>query len=153
MKKLINFLAVLTLPLALAVDSAEFSPDDYAEAKAYIVECATDWANTVVTGDMSKRKVYFAKDFKGTGVGGSRYGYDEVTSGTASTTIRSNEIGPIDVRFFGATAIAYGEETFTTVEGSQGKFIWTDIWMYRDGEWQIVAAQDVEIDLQDASGT
>ena len=136
-----------SLLLSVIAHGQELTPDDYAEAEAYIIQCATDWAETVVTGDMSRRKIYFADDFQGTGIDGSRYAKTEVTSGRPSETIRANEIGPIDVRFFGSTAIAYGEETWTAHDGSQGKFVWTDIWMLRDGSWQIIAAQDVEIPL------
>ena len=122
---------------------------DYEQAEKYIVDCATDWAESVVTGDVSRRKVYFAEDFQGTGVNGDRYGKDEVTrERLPSTEYISNAIGPVDVRFFGTTAIAYGEETWTKADGDSGRWVWTDIWMYRDGKWQIVAAQDNEIPHQ-----
>lgn len=119
---------------------------DEVAAESYIVECATDWAESVVTGDMSRRRVYFANEFQGTGIDGVRYDRAAVTQDhDPSTVYASNVIGPIDVRFFGSTAIAYGEETWTKVNGETGRWIWTDIWLHRDGEWQIIAAQDNEI--------
>ena len=30
---------------------------DYEQAEKYMVECATDWAESVVTGDVGRRKV------------------------------------------------------------------------------------------------
>ncbi len=119
---------------------------DYVAAEKYIIECATDWAESVVTGDMTRRRVYFAEDFQGTGEDGGRYDKAKVIKDRGpSTEYVSNVIGPIEVRFFGSTAIAYGEETWTKTDGTSGRWIWTDIWMYRDGEWQIVAAQDNEV--------
>jgi hypothetical protein len=52
---------------------------DHVAAEKYIVECATDWAESVVTGDISRRKVYFADDFQGTSVNGGRYDKAEKT--------------------------------------------------------------------------
>ena len=48
----------------------------------------------------------------------------------------------ISVRFFGDTAVAHGSETWTRKDGSTGRYVWTDIWARRDGQWQVVAAQD-----------
>ena len=119
---------------------------DYVSAEKYIIECATDWANSVVTGDATRKKIYFAEDFQGTGEDGSRYDKAAVTKDREpSEEFVSNIIGPIEVRFFGNTAIAYGEETWTKTNGETGRWIWTDIWLYRDGQWQIVAAQDNEV--------
>ena len=124
----------------------QLSEEQYDQARAYIVECATDWANSVIIGDTSRKKIYFADDFQGTGIDGSRYDKAAVIGDRGpSTEIVSNVVNDVDVRFFGTTAIAYGDETWTKVDGSSGKFIWTDIWKYRNGEWQIIAAQDVKV--------
>jgi len=119
---------------------------DYVAAEKYIIECATDWADSVVTGDISRRRVYFAEDFQGTWAGGERYDKAQVIKERGPSTVYvSNVIGPIEVRFLGSTAIAYGEETWTKTDGTSGRWVWTDTWMYRGGQWQIVAAQDNEV--------
>lgn len=48
----------------------------------------------------------------------------------------------VEVRFFGDTAVAHGDETWVKKDGTTGRYVWTDIWVRRNGEWQIVAAQD-----------
>ncbi len=143
MKALI-FAAVLSVSTTAYAQT--LSDEDYAAAERYIVECATDWAESVVTGDFSRRKIYFAEDFQGTSPEGTRYGKAAVTSERGpSTEYVSNTINQIDVRFFGTTAIAYGDETWTKADGTSGRWVWTDIWLYREGKWQVVAAQDVEV--------
>jgi len=138
-------LIILTVLATLSCKSLTPSASDHTAAQAYIVECATDWAASVVTGDVTRMKVYFADDFQGTSVDGSRYGKADVTRERGPSAVyASNVVGPIDVRFRGATAIAYGEETWTKHDGTSGRWIWTDIWMQRDGQWQVVAAQDNE---------
>ncbi len=140
---------VLTILAALfttCVSASELTREEYDAARAYIIECATDWANSVVTGDSTRKKIYFADDFQGTGIDGSRYDKADVTkSDGPSKTYVSNTVNEVDVRFFGTTAIAYGDETWAKADGTSGKWIWTDIWLYRSGEWQLVAAQDVEV--------
>jgi hypothetical protein len=43
----------------------------------------------------------------------------------------------------GTTAIVQGEEWWQPKDGSGKKhLIWTDVWMFRKGLWQIVASQD-----------
>ena len=139
-------LIILGLCAFSACTSLASSEVDEQAARRYIVECATDWAETVVTGDMTRRKVYFADDFQGTGVAGSRYDKAAATrERDPSSEYGSNVIGPVEVRFFGSTAIAYGEETWTKKDGTSGRWVWTDIWMHRDGRWQVVAAQDNEV--------
>jgi hypothetical protein len=117
--------------------------DATAEAERYIVECSRDWAESVVTGDRTKRKIYFADDFIGTDTKGRRYDKAVVTRETGpAKQIVSNQLDKVDVRFFGDTAVAHGSETWTRKDGSTGRYVWTDIWVKRDGQWQVVAAQD-----------
>lgn len=112
----------------------------------YIKECSADWASSVVTGDTSRMKVYFAEDFVGTGIEGNRYNKTQaVASNGPSDIYGSNTIDSVDVRLFGTTAIAHGSETWEKYDGSKGQWVWTDIWLLRDQSWQLVAAQDVEI--------
>ncbi|MFT5286623.1 MAG: hypothetical protein ACI8TQ_002793 [Planctomycetota bacterium] len=141
-----NVLIIIALFVVLSCRAQGLSAVDYIVAQNYIVECATDWAESVVTGDVSRRKVYFADEFQGTGVDGGRYDKAKVTREVGpSTEYASNVIGPIEVSFFDSTAIAYGEETWTKSDGTSGRWVWTDIWIHRDGKWQIVAAQDNEV--------
>ena len=132
----------LCLTLATPVE-AELGED---QTIIYIKECSADWASSVVTGDTSRMKVYFAEDFVGTGVEGDRYNKSQVVASNGPSDIyRSNTIDFIDARLFGNTAIAHGSETWVKYDGSEGQWIWTDIWLLRDQGWQLVAAQDVEI--------
>jgi len=126
--------------------------DPYAEAERYIIECSRDWAESVVTGDRSKRRIYFADDFIGTDTKGRRYDKPQVTRETGpAKQIISNELDEVTVRFFGDTAIAHGSETWTRKDGSTGRYVWTDIWAKRNGQWQVVAAQDAAAPAEGAT--
>jgi len=140
------------LLLASCTHSPVASPDSYAEAERYIIESSRDWAESVVTGDKSKRKIYFADDFIGTDTKGRRYDKAHITRETGpATQIVSNQLNDVDVRFFGNTAIAYGSETWTREDGSTGRYVWTDVWVKRDGRWRLVAAQDAAAPAEGAT--
>lgn len=128
---------------AASVQAHELSADEYASAEKYIIESATDWAESVVTGGYSRRRIYSAQDFYGTSPDGERYGKAAKVRETGpSTVFVSNTINDITVKFFGETAIAYGDETWVKRDGTTGRFVWTDVRVRRNGSWQIVAAQD-----------
>ncbi|MYM33631.1 DUF4440 domain-containing protein [Duganella sp. FT94W] len=131
------------LLLAGCSHSRVASSESYAQAERYIIACSHDWAESVVTGDRSKRRIYFADDFIGTDTKGRRYDKSQVTRETGpAKQIISNKIDDLNVKFFGDTAIAHGSETWIRKDGSTGRYVWTDIWIKRDGKWQVIAAQD-----------
>ena len=142
-------LSVQNFHIVANVRADTLSEDEYASAEKYIVECATDWAESVVTGDVSRRKVYFSEKFLGTRTNGDRYDKVAVVrEGGPSEVYATNSINSVEVRFYGETAVAYGDETWVKNDGSSGRFVWTDIWVHTDGVWQIVAAQDVDAPVE-----
>lgn len=49
----------------------------------------------------------------------------------------------VNFRHFGSTVLTQGAETHKRRDGKPDlQLIWTDIWMFRDGRWQVVASQD-----------
>lgn len=148
--KLLAFF-IIALPLFLSCEKVEtLTDEDYTKAEKYIIECATDWANTVVTGDKSRRKIYFAEDFTGTATNGERYGKKDRINETGPSKIYvSNEINNIKVTFYGETAVVHGDEIWVKKDGSTGRWVWTDVWVRRNATWQLVAAQDADAPVSD----
>ncbi|MGO1003667.1 nuclear transport factor 2 family protein [Lysobacter sp. CA196] len=142
--KEVLFGAALTFALLGCAHVSGDSADSYAQAERYIIECSRDWAESVVTGDKSRRRIYFADDFVGTDTKGRAYDKAMITreNGPAKQII-SNRLDSVKVRFFGSTATAQGSESWEKKDGSKGRYVWTDVWVRRNGQWQIVAAQDV----------
>jgi ketosteroid isomerase-like protein len=124
-------------------DGEVFSDAEYQKAREYIVAMSQDWASSVVTGDFNSCKAYFADDFQGTDMEGNRYDTVRLFSEGPLAGYVSNRVNQVDVRFFGKSAIAYGDETLTHEDKTQVTLVWTDIWIHRDGSWKLVAAQDV----------
>ncbi len=89
-------------------------------------------------------------DFQGTAPSGERYGKKDAISSPSPNLDLDCHLGEIKVHFFGdTTAVVYGSENSLRMnkDGKRYKrcLAWTDTWLKRSGEWQIVAAQDNEV--------
>jgi ketosteroid isomerase-like protein len=60
----------------------------------------------------------------------------------------SIEVGPMNVRFFGNTAVVTGSDTETSVDkgkDASGKYIWTDVFVKQNGKWRAVSSQSTKV--------
>lgn len=67
---------------------------------------------------------------------------------SGSSTTQSIELGPMKVRVFGNTAVVTGSDTEkSTFNGkdSSGKYVWTDVFVERNGRWQAVASESTKV--------
>ncbi|MEP7184388.1 MAG: nuclear transport factor 2 family protein [Rhodanobacter sp.] len=128
------------LAATLAVAHDLFSKVD---AERYILESEAAWAASVAGNDASVVKRILADDAvwvpdgvvldKRAVIAGAEKGpYDFLT----------NHLEYAQVRFIGDTAVAQGSEACVRQGGKKGHFVWTDTWVRRHGQWQIVATED-----------
>jgi hypothetical protein len=121
----------------------------HADAERYIRASEAAWAESVSTNNASVLKRILATDFVWVLDG-------EVWN--KARAVADAEAGPGDflsdhlnyahVRFFGDTAVVQGSETWTRKGGRKGHFVWTDTWIRRNGEWQIVQAEDITVPIK-----
>ena len=88
-----------------------------------------------------------ADDFQGTATDGHRYDKAEAIATDPKVVARDCQLGQVKVRFFGdSIAIAYGAENRIrkAAGGKEARRcqVWTDTWLKRNEQWQIIAAQD-----------
>jgi ketosteroid isomerase-like protein len=118
------------------------------DAEKYIRDSEAAWAESGSTNDASVVKRILADDCvlilegratdKAAAIAAAMEGPGDLIS---------NHLDYATVRLFGDTAIAQGSDTWTRQGGKTGHFIWTDTWIRRNGQWQIVAAQDAVMPL------
>lgn len=118
---------------------------DYKSAEQYIRESEKQWAESVVSGDSTVIERILADDFIGVDPDGSHYTKEEMVHATADAKgyFLSNHLNDVKIRFYGYAAVAQGNESWVKRSGDSGRFVWTDTWIYREGKWQIVAAEDL----------
>jgi ketosteroid isomerase-like protein len=118
---------------------------DHASDRAYIRQAESDWAESVVTNDVSVLERILADDFVGVDIDGSHYSKADAIKDfrTKPSEFVSNHLNEVEIRFYGDAAVAQGNESWKKKDGTLGKFVWTDTWIRRNGKWQIVAAEDL----------
>ncbi len=142
----ISFLGCLATQ-SIAHDSRWGSPDD--STVKFIIAIEAKWASSSC-GPQPGLKAVIADDFQGTATDGHRYDKVEAIAIDPKAVARDCSLGDVKVRFFGdSIAIAYGSESRARkAEGGNDVRrcqVWTDTWLKRKGQWQIVAAQDTVI--------
>jgi len=121
------------------------SAGDHAKDRAYIRQSESDWAESLVTNDVSVLERILADDFVGVEIDGSHYTKADAIKEyrTQPSEFVSNHLNEVEIRFYGDAAVAQGSESWKKKNGTAGKFVWTDTWIRRGGKWQVVAAEDL----------
>jgi len=105
-----------------------------------------DWAAASAHNDAEKTSQVLADDFVGNWADGStttkKQELDMLRS--SKEKYEANEVVEMTVRLFGDTAIVSGKNTETSIidgKNATGIYNFTDIFLKRNGRWQIVATQ------------
>ncbi|MEO7201382.1 MAG: nuclear transport factor 2 family protein [Candidatus Tumulicola sp.] len=123
----------------------------HADAEHYIKASESAWAESVPTNNTSVLKRILASDFVWVLDGEIWNKARAVADAEAGPgDFLSDHLNYAHVRFFGDTALVQGSETWTRKGGRKGHFVWTDTWIRRNGEWQIVQAEDVTVPIKAA---
>ena len=126
-------------------DAASVRPSD-AESEAYMRKAEVDWAQVAVRSMPGLMERIIADDYVGVNS-------DNVVRNKAQDVALADEphsgkyvsskLEYVNYRHFGDTVLAQGEESVHRKDGKPDlRLIWTDVWMWRNGKWQIVASQD-----------
>jgi ketosteroid isomerase-like protein len=109
-----------------------------------LMQMERDWADAIVKHDAAAVSRITAEDWRETGWDGQSFGKAEALADLPLGTTESITMDPITVRVFGDVAIVTtGDTEKSTYKGkdSSGHYVWTDVYMKRNGQWQAVATQ------------
>ena len=154
-----GMLAIIAVSAALAACSSERKPATQAkegaavqrpsdaESEAYMRKAEEDWANLAVKANPGLMERILADDYVGVSseneVRDKAKYLKDVAAEKYSGKFTSSKLDYVNYRHFGDTVLAQGAESVKRADGSPDlKLIWTDVWMWRDGKWQVVASQD-----------
>ena len=143
--------AVLICLVIAAVTTASFAQKaakPVFSAQAQILDIERRWAEQVVTNDVETLDQILASDYVGVEPDGRHMTKEEsiAEAKAGPSEFASNRLNDdVKVRVYAEFAVAQGTETFKRKDGKIGRFIWTDTFIKRDGRWQVVASQDLEV--------
>ncbi len=134
------------LYVVFALSGCAKTEDRTADEK-FIVNAEQQWAAAVASGDTKVVDGILADDYLGVAPDGTLRTKQQELDGirTAPESVVSNHANEVKVRFYGDTAIAQGSETWELKSGEprRGRYVWTDTWLRRNHQWQVVAAEDL----------
>lgn len=126
-------------PLGTAAQASTALPDR-AATEAYIRRSSEQWA----AGDRAAMAIFLADDYEGVASSGEiRNKARQLELAAGPSPYSGSRVDYVNFRHIGDTIIAQGAETHTRRDGGPDlRLIWIDVWMFRDGRWQVVASQD-----------
>ena len=140
-------LAVVVLLMSF-IASAQAPTKGTAGDRQQILQLERDWTQSFVTMDVAANERIVADDYLGTETNGKRITkadlLAELKSEDALASNRLNE-DDVTIRFYGQTAVVNGSSSWKQRDGKVGRFVWTDVFVKRNGKWQVVASQDLEV--------
>jgi ketosteroid isomerase-like protein len=141
-------MAACAAALCLTISAGKVAGAPASTDKDQIIQLERDWVQSWVTMDAAANDRIIADDFLGTEPDGKRVTKaDMMEELKADPTLASNHLNEDDltIRFYGDTAVVIGSESWKLKKnGETGRYIWTDIFVKRNGKWQVVASQDME---------
>jgi len=146
-------MCAITTVVAAHGQQGRWAAADNPTAK-FMIDAERQWAEAACTHNKIAEKI-LADDFQGTSPEGKRYTKSEEVADMSdlSKTARDCRLIDAKVRFFGdELALVYGSESSVrkAKDGAEKAryLIWTDTWLKRNGNWQIIAAQDTQFDCK-----
>ena len=147
MTKSIVFLVPTLIALAVLSPPCVAS-DPHARDRQQILQLEREWNHVYLVNDPAPLDHILADDFLGTEPDGRRATKkDMVAEVKGPSNLASSHINEDDItiRYYGETAVVNGSESWMQKDGKAGRYIWTDIFVKRDGRWAVVASQDLSV--------
>jgi len=133
---------IVALVLALA---ASPTPDPLRQAHTEAGVLATEaaWVETLRRRDAATLGRLLADDFVDTTWRGARRARPQVLASLAANGAQPIDLSDMSVSLHGDAAVARGLNTIRGADGTvRARIRFTDVFVYRDGGWRAVAAQE-----------
>jgi ketosteroid isomerase-like protein len=140
-------LALLLLPLLAPAQTKSAN-----SITQTLIKLEHEWSEADVKKDAAALNRILAEDWIGIDFEGvvlnKTQVLEEVNLKSDVTATQSTQLGEMTVRIFGNTALVSGtEKEKSQYQGrdSSGTYIWTDVFVLRNGRWQAVSSQSTKV--------
>jgi len=149
MKLLLCAILIAAAPVCAFAKNKPKPPSSSAVEQT-LMQMERDWGQAEVQKDFAAVERILAGDWMGIDYQGNTFDKPTVLQymRSGASTLQSEEISGMRVRVFGNTAIVTGMDTEKSSDRGQdssGKYVWTDVFVLRNGRWQVVASQSTRI--------
>ncbi len=113
-----------------------------------LTQMERNWADAIVKHDAATFSRIVAEDWSETSWDGKSFGKAQALADLPLGTTESITMDPVKVRVFGRVAIVTaGDVERSSYKGkdTSGHYVWTDVYMNREGQWQVVATQGSKV--------
>ena len=149
---------VLTLTVVLALPTITLAKEKgkgaTADVDATIKKIEQELTDTIVKSDTSAFEKYLASDYLGIGPDGATQNKSELLADIKSGTLKLESSNLSDMKVQVAEAdmavVVYRSDDKGTYKGKDitGQYRWLDVFVKRDGKWQIAIDQGTQIAKQ-----
>ena len=148
-RSLLVIVAVLLLVSASAARPVRASASTDAEFVSFLEEA---WVNAILAKNVKVLDRLLADDFVGVSPNGAPYSKKEAIADIQSGfySVESMKMDNLKVRIVGDVAIAtyyQNEKSKFGNEDSTGRYIFTDVWLNRSDDWQVIASHGTPVEL------
>jgi ketosteroid isomerase-like protein len=138
----------LVLSAAVAVPAQEVKGDSNADVSQTLQAAEQAWLNAEKNHDAAAFEKLVSNDWIAITPDGKTQTKAERAAEIKTSDVGSATLGDMKVRVFGFTAVVTGtDDEVTTKDGkkSSGHYVWTDVFVKRNGKWLAVASQTAQI--------
>ncbi len=124
---------------------------DTASAEKTLIQIENDWAKAYINKDVAAVEKILAEDFSYVSPTGeiTTRAQELADLKSGKVVLHSYQIASLKVRIFGDVAVVTGHDTRkVTSQGkdNSGKYVYTDVFVNRNGRWLAVAGQLTKLD-------
>ena len=139
------------LPTALEAADEGVAPTD---VEAAITQLERDWVAAIVKRDTAALDRLLASDFSGTSPSAYTYTKTVAISEVADSkfVVESMDLDEVSVNVYGDAAVAFtSQQDRSRYDGkdTSGHYHYTNVWVNRDGRWQVVASHGTKFEIAD----
>jgi ketosteroid isomerase-like protein len=148
-RPLLVIVSVLLLLLVSAGRPIRASASTDAEFIGFLEEA---WVNAILQKNVNVLDRVMANDFTGVSPNGQRYTKEEAIADVRSGayTVESMKVDNVKVRIVGDMAIVtyyQNEKSKFGDEDCSGRYVFTDVWVNRNDDWQVIASHGTPVVL------
>jgi ketosteroid isomerase-like protein len=150
MKPVAQLVLLVAATVALPGQNPSKQSQSDKNAEKILIQMEHDWSEADTKRDASALQRILSEDWVGIDFEGTVLNKAQAIEGidSGSGSLESTVLRDMKVRIYGNTAVLTGTDT---EEGqyhgkdSSGKYLWTDVFVRRNGRWQAVSSQSTKL--------